>query len=193
MDDAFQENSRHFVVSRSPRNKALSLSQKAFFLFLSGDDASCRQTLEEAELLYSDKDPNLFVPEIDYIQGISAIRGKNLPAAKAALARLEGIVAASRITPKSYFPVLKFSLGLKAQIEAAEGQPERGIETMERLLALKPKLGYWSTLFNAAYFYNIYLEMVEARGNREKILRGEALLNGYNPFFRSALERVFRR
>lgn len=193
LDDAFQENSRHFVVSRSPRNKALSLSQKAFFLFLSGDDASCRQTLEEAKLLYSDKDPNLFVPEIDYIQGISAIRGKNLPAAKAALARLEGIVAASRITPKSYFPVLKFSLGLKAQIEAAEGQPERGIETMERLLALKPKLGYWSTLFNAAYFYNIYLEMVEARGNREKILRGEALLNGYNPFFRSALERVFRR
>ncbi len=121
--------------------------------------------------------------ELIWIKGLIELKKRNLPAARQALRQLRTIVDSNEITAMNYKPIYKYTLHLLAAILAEEGRVQEAAAAINDLKWIKVKLGYWSTPYDRAFFFDsigqIY-EKMHRTANAEEIYR-EAL--AYNPHY----------
>lgn len=121
--------------------------------------------------------------ELIWLIGMIELRRHNLPAARRALAQLQNILDTNQIKAMNYKPAYKYWLHLRAWILAEEGKIQDAAAAIRDLKWIKFKLGYWSTPYDQAFFFDavgqIY-EKMKQPAEAEETYR-EAL--DYNPHF----------
>lgn len=143
----------------------------------------CRQGLKLLGSFQNDAP----LDELIWIIGNIEIERDDIPAARRSLDQLSGILEANSINATTnYKPTYKFYWHLAARILAREGKLEEANKKIKDLEWIKNKLGYWSTVYDYAFFFDaigqIYDEMDQLQEAEESY--NEAL--SYNPSFASA-------
>jgi serine/threonine protein kinase/tetratricopeptide (TPR) repeat protein len=92
--------------------------------------------------------------ELVWILGMIELERHNLPAAHRALKQLRSILDTNSITAMNFKPAYKYWLHLHAWILAEEGRTQEAAASINDLKWIKSKLGYWSTPYDLAFFFD---------------------------------------
>jgi serine/threonine protein kinase/Tfp pilus assembly protein PilF len=128
--------------------------------------------------------------ELIWKTGIIQLKLHNLPAAHKALSQLRNILHSNLISAMNYKPAYKYYLHLLAAISAEEGNLQEAAGAINDLKWIKSKLGYWSTPYDQAFFFDAIgqiLEKMKQPPDAEQAYR-DAL--SYNPHFALARFRL---
>ncbi len=123
------------------------------------------------------------IDELIWMSGLIELKRNNLPSARQSLKQLNEILEINAINNQTYKPALKYYLHLSAIIFAQEGKVKEANEKIEDLEWIKEKLGYWSTAYDYAFFFDAMGQIHEVLNqleNAENFYR-EAL--SYNPHY----------
>jgi serine/threonine protein kinase/Tfp pilus assembly protein PilF len=168
--------------------KAQYTSALAFLYYRKGELGLAAKTCQQGLKLLGTVQYDAPHDELIWMNGMIEIERHNLPAARRALAQLRGIKDSNMITAMDYKPAYKYWLHLLAWILAEEGNDQEAIAAINDLKYIKTKLGYWSTPFDRAFFYEaigeIYEEMKQF-ADAEQAYRDSL---AYNPHY--ALSRL---
>ncbi len=188
LKNAYKYNKIYSNRSKSDENKARALFQQSFFDFYSGYIKKAREKIDSAIKTYNSQEIYTIIPEFFYLKGRIAVLENDMKIARRELGILEKVVKKYKINEKRYFPILKFYLSLEAFILNREGKIKESNKTMEKLIRMKEKLGYWSTFFNYPYFLYDYITILKKqKKDFKKILRK---LDEYNPYFYHKMRNV---
>jgi serine/threonine protein kinase/Tfp pilus assembly protein PilF len=182
-EKAISVNKEYAERSKINRYKALAMVQLSFFNYYVGNIKEAEQYIKDAEKIYSIKEINSFTPEIYYFKGLINLKAGNMKKAEDSLLIFENIIKKYNISKHKFFPLLKFYLSLKAHIQFEKGDLKAAFNSMEGLLSMKEKLGYWSTFYNYPYFINDYLELLRKKNKEKKFRYWLKIINEYNPYF----------
>ncbi len=156
---------------------------RAFLFYRRRELDSARKTCAQGMKLVGTVQYDAPHDELLWILGMSELDRGDVAAARRALGQLRGILDSNSITAMNYKPAYKFWLHLSARILAHEGKTQEAAAALNDLKWIKTKLGYWSTPYDYAFFFDamgqIYERMKKPR-EAEEAYR-EAL--SYNPRF----------
>jgi tetratricopeptide (TPR) repeat protein len=121
--------------------------------------------------------------ELIWIRGLIALQRHDLTVANQALAQLRHILDSNLISSMNYKPAYKYWKHLLACVLAETGKFQDAAAAIKDLRFIKNKLGYWSTPYDRAFFFDaigsIY-EKMQMIQDAEDIYR-DAL--DYNPHY----------
>jgi eukaryotic-like serine/threonine-protein kinase len=126
--------------------------------------------------------------ELIWIIGMSELRRHNLPAARRALGQLRGILDSNLIGTMNYKPAYKHYLHLQAWLLAEEGRITEAAAVVNDLKWIKDKLGYWSTPYDCAFFYDAIGQIYERMKQPADAQQAYQDSLAYNPHY--ALSRI---
>jgi len=161
--------------------KAQYYAALAFLYYRTGEYQQglemCRQGLKLIGSFQNDAP----LDELIWMNGMIELEKKNLPAARQSLNQLREILEINNINNQTYKTPRKFYLHLAALIFAHEGKTDEANEKIEDLKWIKEKLGYWSTAYDCAFFFDAIGQIYEKLNQVEdaEISYLEAL--SYNP------------
>ncbi len=121
--------------------------------------------------------------ELLWIIGLIELQRNNLPAARRALAQLGNIIASNSITAMNYKPAYKHWLHLRALVLAREGKIQEASAAINDLKWIKVKLGYWSTPYDRAFFYDAMGQIYETMQRLPEAEQAYQDALSYNPNF----------
>lgn len=163
--------------------KARYCSALAFTYYSKGDleQASkiCRQGLNLVMLAPNDAPAD----ELTWMNGLIELRRDNMVKARLALEQLRTVLDSNSITATNYKPAYKYWLHLLASIRAEEGRRGEAALALDDLRGIKDKLGYWSTPYDRAFFFDsigVLYERINRIADAEGAFR-DAL--AYNPHY----------
>ena len=125
----------------------------------------------------------MFLEELIWMNGLIELERKNLTAARQSRKRLNEILEINSINNLNYKQPLKFYLHLSALIFANEGKIEEANEKIADLEWIKEKLGYWSTAYDYAFFFNAIGQIHEIMNQLEDAEKSYREALSYNPHF----------
>jgi eukaryotic-like serine/threonine-protein kinase len=99
--------------------------------------------------------------ELIWMNGIIQIELRNLPAARRALDKLRNILDSNLISAMNYKPAYKYYKHLLALVLVEEGKKQEATAAINDLKWVKAKLGYWSTPYDRAYFFDAIGQIYE--------------------------------
>jgi tetratricopeptide (TPR) repeat protein/tRNA A-37 threonylcarbamoyl transferase component Bud32 len=141
--------------------KAQYLSALAFLHYRKGDLGPalklCNQGLELLGPVQYDAPHD----ELIWMKGMIELERRNLTAARRALGQLRSILDSNQITSTNYKPAYKYWLHLRAWILAEEGKTQEAEAAINDLKWIETKLGYWSTPFDLAFFFDAIGQVYE--------------------------------
>jgi tetratricopeptide (TPR) repeat protein len=133
--------------------------------------------------------------ELIWLKGMIQLDRGNLPGARIALAQLHSILDSNSITAMNYKPAYKYWLHLLARIQAQEGIYQEAAATINDLKWIRAKLGYWSTPYDRAFFFDaigqIY-EKMKQPADAEQAYRETLSYNPHHAFARYHLARLLK-
>jgi serine/threonine protein kinase/tetratricopeptide (TPR) repeat protein len=172
-----------FAATEDNRNKAQNYAALAFLDYRKGDLEPalkmCERGLEMSGPVQYDAPHDQLI----WLIGMIELKRHNLPAARRALGQLLSILDTNQIRAMNYKPAYKYWLHLRAWILAEEGKVQEAAAAINDLKWIRSKLGYWSTPFDLAFFFDaigqIYEKMKQPAEAEQTY--NEAL--AYNPHF----------
>ncbi len=184
------------VTSRESTRINIQVTQ-AFIATLRGDTAKAEELLRPALVYYG---APAFAERLDespvlplWLSGCLAARRNDAPRLRAVLAELSRRAEAKGLNATNYFPILKFLVHLKA-LEARQRQDAAGVlAAVDEAQRIKPKMGYWTSPFNRAYFMDEFARIVlelDPASAKPKELLDDVL--AYNDSYPPALLRRAR-
>ncbi len=99
--------------------------------------------------------------ELIWMHGMIALERNSLSVARRALGQLRSILDSNSITAMNYKPAYKYWLHLHARISADEGRNLEAGTAINDLKWIKSKLGYWSTPYDLAFFFDAIGQIYE--------------------------------
>jgi serine/threonine protein kinase/tetratricopeptide (TPR) repeat protein len=163
--------------------KAQYYAAVAYLYFREGNLARALKTCEQGLHLLGPVQYDAPHDELIWMTGMIELRRHDLPAARRALGQLRGILDSNLITAMNYKPAYKYYLHLLAWISAEEGRIQEAAAAINDLKYIKFKLGYWSTPYDRAFFFDaigqIYEEMKQPADAEQAYRDGLA----YNPHY----------
>jgi serine/threonine protein kinase/Tfp pilus assembly protein PilF len=99
--------------------------------------------------------------ELIWIIGMIEIDRHNLGAARGALTELREILDSNSINAMNFKPAYKYWLYLNAAVMAEEGRKSEASAAINDLKFIKTKLGYWSTPYDCAFFFDAIGQVYE--------------------------------
>lgn len=124
--------------------------------------------------------------ELVWILGMIEIGRGDLAAARYALGQLRDILDSSSITAMNYKPAYKYWLYLNARILAEEGRRAEAAAAVNDLVWIRDKLGYWSTPYDCAFFFDLIGKIHERMGQEEEAEQAYLDSLSYNPRYAEA-------
>jgi tetratricopeptide (TPR) repeat protein len=121
--------------------------------------------------------------ELIWTIGMIELERRNLPAARRALGQLRSILDSNSITAMNYKPAYKYYLHLLARVLARENKVQQAAAAINDLKWIKTKLGYWSTPYDCAFFYDAMGEIYEEMKRLSEAEQAYRDALSYNPHF----------
>lgn len=134
------------------RSLAEAYLQRAYIFMLTNRRLEARSLIDKAKSLYMKQEIFNFIDDMQWISGTWYLEGGQIGKAREELKWLEDIVNKYNISSEKYFTFYKYYLHLKALCDYYEGNTADARETMNTLINLGPKLGYWITFHHLSYY-----------------------------------------
>ena len=119
--------------------------------------------------------------ELTWLKGLIELERHNMPAARQALGQLRTILHSGSINAMNYKPAYKYYLHLLAKISAEDGKINEATIAINDLKWIKLKLGYWSTPFDQAFFFDAIGQICEKIGRLPEAEQAYRDALSYNP------------
>jgi serine/threonine protein kinase/tetratricopeptide (TPR) repeat protein len=119
--------------------------------------------------------------ELIWIIGINELQLHNLPEARRALGQLKDILDSGFIGTMNFKPAYKYYLHLQAWLLAEEGRNSEAAAAINDLKWIKDKLGYWSTPYDCAFFFDAIGQIYEKMKQPEDAQNAYQDSLKYNP------------
>ncbi|MBN2320519.1 MAG: protein kinase [Acidobacteria bacterium] len=168
----------------------------AFLYYREGDlqpgQDMCRQGLKLVGSFQNDAPRD----ELIWMNGLIELERDNLAAARQSLKQLSEMLEINAINNQNYKPAFKFWLHLSARIFAREGKNKEANEKIADLEFIKEKLGYWSTAYDYAFFFDAIGQIYEALNqleDAEESYREALSYNSHYALARFHLSRLLDR
>lgn len=171
--------------------------ERAHIAALRGDAAKAEELLRPALEYYGGK---AFADRLDespirpiWLSGCLAAKRGDKGRLRASIADLARRAAAKGLNAANYFPVLKFLAHLRAWQARLERDRDGVLREVEEAQRFEPKMGYWTSPFDRAYFLDEYarlIQEVDPASAKPKELLGGVL--AYNASYPPALLRMAR-
>jgi serine/threonine protein kinase/tetratricopeptide (TPR) repeat protein len=140
------------MAKGNKRTLAEALLQRAYIYMLTNRRLEAKALIDQAKSLYRKQEIFNFIDEMQWISGIWYLEGGQISKAREELSWLGEIVKKYNIGSEKYFTFYKYYLHLKALCDYYEGKTADARETMNKLINLGPKLGYWITYHHLSYY-----------------------------------------
>jgi len=131
--------------------------------------------------------------ELIWMSGMIQLELGNLAAAQRAVAQLRGILESNSITALNYKPAYKYWKHLLARVLADEGNNQDATAAINDLKWIKTKLGYWSTPYDRAFFFDaigLIYEKMKLLPDAEQAYQDALSYNPHYAFARFHLARL---
>ncbi len=125
-----------------------------------------------------------------WLSGVAAARRKDAPLLASTIARLNKKIDAYQVNGSNYFPILKFSLHLQLLQAALRKDRNTAWNLMEEGVRIRNKMGYWSSMFDRAYFLDQYAAVAVELGDKSQARRLLEMVLAYNPNYPPAKSRL---
>lgn len=126
----------------------------AFLNYRQRDFASALKMCEQGFKLVGTVQYDAPYDELIWMNGINNLERRNVPAARQALGKLRSILDSNLISAMNYKPAYKYWVHLLARVLAEEGRNQEAADEIKELAYVKNKLGYWSTPYDRAFFFD---------------------------------------
>jgi tetratricopeptide (TPR) repeat protein len=126
----------------------------AFLDYRQRDPASALRMSEQGLKLVGTVQYDAPYDELIWMNGILHLESHNIPAARQALGKLRSILDSNLISAMNYKPAYKYWIHLLARVLAEEGRNQEAAAEIKELAYIKNKLGYWSTPYDRAFFFD---------------------------------------
>jgi serine/threonine protein kinase/Tfp pilus assembly protein PilF len=133
--------------------------------------------------------------ELIWIKGLLELGKSDLSAVRRTLHQLRNILDSNGITAMNYKPVYKYWAHLLAAISVHEGRFQEAAAAINDLKWIKVKLGYWSTPYDRAFFFDAIGQLYEKMNkpsDAEQIYREALAYNPHYGFARLHLARLLK-
>jgi len=140
------------MAKGNKRTLAEASLQRAYIYMLTNRRLEAKALIDQAKSYYRKQEIFSFIDEMQWISGIWYLEGGQIGKAREELKWLEEIVKKYNIGSEKYFTFYKYYLHLKALCDYYEGKTADARETMNKLINLGPKLGYWITFHHLSYY-----------------------------------------
>jgi tetratricopeptide (TPR) repeat protein len=168
-------------VARAQYSSAL-----AFLYYRKGDFGTALKLCDQGMKILGTVQYDAPHDELIWMTGMIELERHNLAGARRALRQLQGILDTNAITAMNYKPAYKYWLHLLAWILAEEGKSQEASAAINDLKYIKTKLGYWSTPFDRAFFFDAIGEIYEEMKQSDDAEQAYRDSLAYNPHFASA-------
>lgn len=173
-----------FIADRESVKNNIAFN-KAYIEYVRGNlDKTIKELIPVREFYSQD----LFQQRVDespnlpfWLEGVAAAKNGNRDRLMGMIAVFGERISNKNVNATNYFPVYKFYLHLKILEGVAKRDETLVLTTIEEGIRIKEKMGYWSSMFNLPYFFNLFAEALLAidRPDDALLLLNEAVL--YNP------------
>jgi len=172
-----------FAATDDKMQKAQYYAALAFLYYRKGDMETALRMCNQGMKLVGPVQYDAPYDELIWMNGMMQLELGNLAGARLALSQLRSILDSNSITAMNYKPAYKYWLHLLARVLAEEGKIQEAAAAINDLKWIKSKLGYWSTPYDRAFFFDaigrIY-ERMKLQPDAEQAYR-DAL--AYNPHY----------
>jgi serine/threonine protein kinase/tetratricopeptide (TPR) repeat protein len=172
-----------FDATEEKMQKAQYYAALAFLNYRKGEMQSALTACDQGLKLVGSVQYDSPQDELMWMSGMIHLALHDIPAARQTLGKLRGILDSNSISAMNYKPAYKFYQLLLAMVHAEEGRNQEAAVAINDLKWIKNKLGYWSTPYDRAFFFDaigqIYEKMRLPRDAEQAY--GEAL--SYNPHY----------
>jgi tetratricopeptide (TPR) repeat protein len=196
-NDKAAEERLHSLLAATDDNleKARYCATLAFLYYRKGELGLAQKTCNQGLKLVGAVQYEAPHDELIWMNGVIELARHNLPAARRASDQLRGIVDSNSITAMNYKPAYKYWLHLLAWIFAQEGKTSEADAKIDDLKFIKTKLGYWSTPYDRAFFFDAIGQISESLKQSQEAEQCYRDALSYNPHYALArfhLARLLR-
>jgi eukaryotic-like serine/threonine-protein kinase len=167
----------------------------AYLYYRKGDLGLAQKVCEQGLNLLGSVQYDAPHDELIWIIGMSELQRHNLPGARRALGQLRGILDSNLIGTMNYKPAYKYYLHIQAWLLAEEGRLSEAAAVINDLKWIKDKLGYWSTPYDCAFFFDAIGQIYEKMKQPADAQRAYQDSLAYNPHYmlsRTHLARLLK-
>jgi tetratricopeptide (TPR) repeat protein len=163
----------------------------AFLYYRKGDSALSRKMCEQGLKLLRSAQYDAPHDELIWIMGLNELQRHNLQGTRNTLAQLRSILDSNSIGAKNsnsigtmnFKPAYKYYLHLQAQLLVEEGRMVEAATVIKDLKWIKNKLGYWSTPYDCAFFFDAIGQIYEKMKQPEDAQQAYRDCLKYNPHY----------
>jgi len=194
LDEAVKNLDQQEALTASEDTQVETESLRAYIDILRGDLRSAQARLEPLCQKLSGPEYATRMDESNilpfWLTGVAAARRKDLPLLSSTIARLSKKIDAHGVNGSNYFPILKFSLHLQVLQSALRKDRNTAWNLMEEGIRIRNKMGYWSSMFDSAYFLDQYAAAAIEWGDKSQAKRLLEMVLAYNPNYPPAKLRL---
>jgi tetratricopeptide (TPR) repeat protein len=181
---AAEQRLKSLVASTDDNSeKARYYASLAFLYYREGNLAQASRVCELGLQLMKPGQYDAPGEELMWMNGLIELQRRNLPRAERVLEQMQSIVSGNSISATNYKPIYKFWLHLLASVRAEEGQGQEAAAAIDDLLYVKNKLGYWSSLYDRAFFMDEIGRIYEKLRRPQDAQRAYEDALSYNPHY----------
>ncbi len=159
----------------------------AYVDFLKGNPEICLQKLAPLRDYYSQKQFSRNLDETPWLPswftGVIAAKRGDGQTLRREIGRMREKIDQNGVSATNFFPIYKFYVHLTILEAAGQGDLNGVLRNIEEGKRMWKRMGYWSSLFNSAFFFNEYAEILYGLSRPAEAL---ALLEDahlYNPAY----------
>ncbi len=183
---------KFFAATEEKMQKAQYYAALAFLNYRKGDMDAALSACQQGLRLVGSVQYDAPQDELIWMEGMIQLAMRNIPAAREALAQLRSILDSNLISAMNYKPAYKFYQHLLAMVLAEEGRNQEAVAAINDLKFFRNKLGYWSTPYDHAFFFDaigLIYEKMKMAPDAEQAYQ-DAL--SYNPHYALAQFHIAR-
>ncbi len=194
LDEALKNLDQQEALRATEDTQVETESLRAYIDLLQGDPRRAQARLEplcqrlSGPEYASRMDESVILPF--WLTGVAAARRKDARLLASTIARLNQKIETYHVNGSNYFPILKFSLHLQLLQAALRKDRNTAWNLIEEGVRIRNKMGYWSSMFDLAFFLDQYAAVAFELGDQSQSGRLLDMVLAYNPNFPPAKARL---
>ncbi|RPJ80949.1 MAG: tetratricopeptide repeat protein, partial [Acidobacteria bacterium] len=194
LDEALKNLDQQEALTASEDTQVETECLRAYIDLLRGDPREAQARLEPLCRKLSGPEYATRLDESSvlpfWLTGLAAARRQDAPLLASTISRLNQKIEAYHVNGSNYFPILKFSLHLQVLQAALRKDRNAAWNLVDEAVRIRHKMGYWSSMFDLAFFLDQYAAVALELGDKSQAKRLLEMVLAYNPDYPPAKSRL---
>ena len=175
------------LVAKLDSAKMSSSFYGAYIEFLRGNPEKCLHRLAPLRDYYSQQQFSRNMDETPWLAswftGVIAAKRRDSPTLRREIGRMREKIVQNGVSVTNFFPIYKFYVHLTILEAAGQGDLKGVLGNIEEGKRMWKRMGYRSSMFNSAFFFNEYAEILNSLGRPAEAITLLEDAHLYNPAY----------